>query len=106
MIPPDRARANAAKAVMRIFSDEPSPFSQEERALHAMDAVCYYVSVMYRLPIKGGGDHPVYGHAGGTATPDAMLVQEIRDIVDQDVTDPADWYKIILAIRELVGVTR
>ena len=110
MIPPDRARDNAAKALLRIFDSEPSPFSEQERALHAMDAICYYVSVMYRLPINKGEptSHPVYGHAGGKADPlpDAMLIQEIRDTVDQDVTDPADWYKIILTIRELVGVTR
>ena len=34
------------------------------------------------------------------------LLDQIRVVVDQDVTEPSEWYKIILAVRDLVGVTR
>jgi hypothetical protein len=34
------------------------------------------------------------------------LVDQIRTVVDQDITSPNEWYKIILAVRDLVGVTR
>jgi hypothetical protein len=34
------------------------------------------------------------------------LIDQIRTVVDQDVTDPSEWYKIIIAVRDLVGVTR
>lgn len=101
---PERARQTAAKALLKVFSDDASPFTEQERALHCIDAICYYVSVVYQLPIpmQRSPDHPVYSH--GSAPPD--VVQQIREIVDEDVTDPADWYRIILKIRELVGVTR
>ena len=33
------------------------------------------------------------------------ILNQIRTVVDQDVTAPEEWYKIILAVRELVGVT-
>lgn len=106
MTRPERARSTAANALLRIFSDDASPFTEQERALHCMDAICYYVSVVYQLPIpmQRSPDHPVYSHAGGSAPPD--VVQQIREIVDEDVTDPDGWYRIILKIRELVGVTR
>lgn len=100
----ERARATAAKALLKVFSTDASPFTDQERAQHALDAICYYVSVVYQLPIpmQRSPEHPVYSHAGGKLD----VVAQIRDIVDEDVTDPADWYRIILRIRELVGVTR
>lgn len=97
---PARARQNAAKALLRLIEDYEGPYTEEQRALHCMDAICYYVSVVYQLPIpKTSMEKDCLG-----MTTD--LIEQIREVVDQDATEPGDWYKIILKVRELVGVTR
>lgn len=104
---PSRARSNAAKALLRLVQPYEGPFTEEQRALHVMDALCYYVSVVYKLPIpkeavtlpRSSMEEDCIGMMGD-------LIDQIRAVVDEDATDPAQWYKMILKVRELVGVTR
>lgn len=41
-----------------------------------------------------------------TASAASTTLSRIRAVVDGDSTDPADWYRMILQIRDLIGVTR
>lgn len=41
-----------------------------------------------------------------TASAASITLSRIRAVVDGDSTDPADWYRMILQIRDLIGVTR
>ena len=34
------------------------------------------------------------------------LLAQIREAVDADSADPNEWYRMILKVRELVGITR
>lgn len=110
MTTPEKARTNAAKALLRVIQSYEGPFTEEERALHCMDAICYYVSVVYQIPIPKNKtlrdvlDQQKMQDDCLDLTTD--LINQIRDVVDQDVTDPAQWYTIIVKVRELVGVTR
>lgn len=116
---PDKARTNAANALLRLIQEYEGPYTEEQRAHHVMDAICYYVSVVYQLPIP---KQPTLREAvkrsmeQRSLEPSPLeedcigmmgsLIDQIRDIVDEDTSDPAQWYKIILKVRDLVGVTR
>lgn len=107
MITPEKARNNAAKALLRLIQPYDGPFTEDERALHAMDAICYYVSVVYQIPIpKSSTIREPDEMQGKCLDITTDLIDQIREVVDHDTTDPAQWYKIILKVRELVGVTR
>lgn len=41
-----------------------------------------------------------------TSTPPTIVLAQVRAVVDTDAPTPEEWYRIILQIRDLVGVTR
>ena len=100
---PSRARQNAAQALLRLIQEYEGPFTEEQRALHCMDAIAYYVCVLYQLPIPKHTPSPMEQDCIGLM---GTLIDQIREVVDQDTADSAEWYQMILKVRELVGVTR
>lgn len=100
---PSRARQNAAQALLRLIQEYEGPFTEEQRAQHCMDAIAYYVCVLYQLPIpKHTAADPMEANCLGMTTD---LIDQIREVVDTDTSDPDEWYRMILKVRELVGVT-
>ena len=59
----------------------------------------------YRGVLSGaGGDAVSMERSLLNATTD--LLAQIREAVDADSADPNEWYRMILKVRELVGITR
>lgn len=94
----ERARDHAARELLILLN---TPADKQAQARRVADALSYLTSVLYDLPLP---QHQKDETVPPPEEPD--LVAQIRATVDQDVTDPEDWYKLILKVRDLVGVTR
>jgi len=95
----ERAREHAVRELVSlvvICDDQPT--AREAQARRVADALSYLTSVLYGIPLPKQEDDD-------TPPPPDTLAQ-IREAVDKDSTDPEEWYRMILKVRDIVGVTR
>lgn len=129
VVNPD-TRVRAAEA-LRIMVESPIPLN----ALRAVDALTRHFIASTAPPISPPIPPAPTSHAGHpatpaeemtpdiapptstslptslpkilpTSTPPTIVLAQVRAVVDTDAPTPEEWYRIILQIRDLVGVTR